>query len=91
MADLQGYSQQTSTDHPGTLPFQPRPVGLLVIDVPGAEVTRSVITREWRQGDAERCRLCPREKCYFTARGTCTVVAPCVVAPGSAALYRLPG
>jgi hypothetical protein len=74
-----------------TLPIQPMPVGLILGYVPAENPTHTAILRQHAPGAAKFCRLCPRDRCTYIVGDSCLVVAPEVVAPGDAALYRLSG
>jgi hypothetical protein len=70
----------------GTIPFAPRAVDLILVHLPESDQT--AITRNWRPGDAARCRRCPT--CHVNRHDTCTVVAPGLLDGESALLYRVP-
>jgi hypothetical protein len=68
---------------------QPRPIGVLLCDIPCGTTLCTAIARVWNEGDPARCRLCPT--CSADANNVCLVVAPHQVPDAAAALFALRG
>lgn len=69
---------------PNTVPFAPKAIGIILVQQP--EYDQTVITRNWKEGDPARCRLCPI--CTANTCDTCTVIAPGLIDVRSALAYR---
>ena len=70
------------------LAIQPVPVGLQIAAHTDAGRTVTGILRQWKPGDAARCRLCPVGRCG-AHNDVCLVLVSGVVAPSTAALYQV--
>lgn len=67
---------------------QPLPTSLVVCQIPASQGgPQTAIARGWAEGDAGRCRLCPRDRCCVSDGGVCLVVVPRYVPTRDTALY----
>lgn len=69
---------------PVVIPFTPKPIGGIILVQ--AEYDQTIITRNWREGDPQRCNRCP--ECKANPCNTCTVVAPGILDAKSALDHR---
>jgi hypothetical protein len=72
---------------PAPAASQPRPISVLLCDIPCGTTVCTAIARVWNEGDPARCRLCPT--CSADANNVCLVVAPHQVPDAAAALFAL--
>jgi hypothetical protein len=77
-------------DSPETLPLQPEPIQYFLCRMPAAGGTISALARAWREGDTQRCMLCPRCTADH-ALGVCLIQIRGEIDPASAALFSSHG
>lgn len=69
---------------PIVIPFTPKPIGGIILVQ--HEFDQTIITRNWLDGDPQRCDRCP--ECKANPCNTCTVVAPGILDRKSALDHR---
>jgi hypothetical protein len=83
--------REPGRDGPDILPIQPHPLCTDVAHARAAAGPVTAIMRDWRPGDAARCRLCPRARCSAAGRDHCLVVVNLYVPHDAAPLYSTRG
>jgi hypothetical protein len=74
------------TDSPDVLRLQPLPATVMVAQIVFGREPVTAISRTWKPGDADRCRLCPKCHAYDNR---CMIVTNSLIPDSETALYKL--